>query len=129
MERDLDTGDPAAGFGGFGFEVDDGGVAVRFDFEDIELPGEVVLFAGESGFEEREGAAPGAGLGAGEGVDLGAFESWVEEDQLFRFTDGDGAGGLAEFPAEEVGGFEPDAALGDEGLGEGLERAGLGDFG
>lgn len=129
MEGDLDAGDPAAGFGGFGFEVDDGGFVGCCDFEHVELFCEVVLLAGEAGFEEREGAAPGAGFITGEGVDFGAFEEGVEEDELFRFTDSDGAGGLAEFPAEQVGGLEPDAALGGEGLGEGLEGAGLGDFG
>ena len=124
-DDEVDLGHPAPGGGRSGPKGDAKSVVGGGGGEEFEALVEFGAVAGEAGFDEGEGVLPGAGACAGQGVEFGAVQSGIKENEAVLLADGDGARGIAEFPAEVVGDLEPDAAGGGDRLGEGLEGARL----
>jgi len=99
-----------------------------YDGEDAELGFHDGAAFGKAGVQEGQHVAPLPRLGAGERVFLNALESRVDDEQGVGLAQGDGLGGLADFPAEAVGHGNPYLAGGNQWLGEDLQRAGLNDL-
>jgi hypothetical protein len=129
VEEDRDAGHETPCGRGDGLEEDVMLVGAGFDIEEAESGDQFGCAAGESGFDQGEGIAPGPVGRVLQGESFHPIQARVDDEHAVGLTDGDRLRRIAKFPTEPVRGGEPDAAGGGEGLDEGLEGAGLDDIG